>query len=223
MATATLPSIPTPTDLETLGDLLEALGGIDPARVRLRPAPGTATEADLEWLNERKQGHYELVDGVMVAKPMGALEAMLAVSILRLLDDHIKPLNPGLLFGPDGMMRLSPTITRLPDVALVPWDRIPPGPLSKETLSALVPDLAVEVLSPSNTRAEMTRKRAEYFAAGVRLVWEVDPATRTVAIYLGPDEAAVLDSAATLDGGAVLPGFRVAVADLFADLDRRRP
>jgi Uma2 family endonuclease len=82
------------------------------------------------------------------------------------------------------------------------------------------PDLAVEVLSEGNTAAEMDRKRREYFTSGTRLVWEVDPNTRTVAVYTSPEGPLVLDADQTLDGGAVLPGFTLRLATLFAELDR---
>lgn len=120
-------------------------------------------------------------------------------------------------------MRLGPEVYRVPDVAFVSWDQIPAGPLTEEALAAVVPDLVVEVLSPSNTKAEMARKRREYFEAGVRLVWQVELPTRTVAVYTAPEHSTILETTMSLDGGDVLPGFRVAVADIFADLDRRRP
>jgi Uma2 family endonuclease len=84
----------------------------------------------------------------------------------------------------------------------------------------LAPDLAVEVLSPSNTRAEMARKRGEYFRAGVRLVWEIDPRKRGVRVYTAADQFTDLSAGDALDGGTVLPGFTLPLADLFAELDR---
>jgi Uma2 family endonuclease len=84
----------------------------------------------------------------------------------------------------------------------------------------VVPDLAVEVLSKSNSPREMARKRDEYFRAGVRLVWEIDPRTRTVRVYTAVDLFEVLTVADTLTGGDVLLGFTLPLADLFADLDR---
>ena len=83
----------------------------------------------------------------------------------------------------------------------------------------LVPDLAVEVLSEGNTVPEMDRKRREYFRAGVRLVWLVDPEARTVAVFTGPDQHSTLGETDLLDGGAVLPGFTLSLAELFARLD----
>jgi Uma2 family endonuclease len=65
----------------------------------------------------------------------------------------------------------------------------------------------------------MTRKREEYFGAGVRLVWLVDPIARIVEVYTAVDQVAVLDEACTLDGGVVRPGFALPLRDLFAELD----
>ena len=80
----------------------------------------------------------------------------------------------------------------------------------------MVPDLAVEVLSVGNTPAEMKRKRKEYFFSGVRLVWLVDPAARTIEVFTSPDQHLTLREEQALDGGDVLPGFSVPVREIFA-------
>jgi Uma2 family endonuclease len=69
---------------------------------------------------------------------------------------------------------------------------------------------------------EMAAKRRDYFAAGVELVWEIDPDARTVAVYVGVTQVETLGVADTLDGGSVLRGFTLAVQALFAELDRRQ-
>lgn len=205
---------------QTLQDLLEALGGVAPTRVRFHPAPGTATGSDLIEINGRKRGIFELVDGVLVEKAMGKMESLLAASIISILRGFILPRNLGIITAPDGMMRLAPALFRAPDIAFISWGRVPGGRLSEDSLAEVVPDLAVEVLSPSNTKAEMARKRREYFDAGVRLVWEVDPRDRTVAVFDAPERSTVLEAPRTLDGGDVLPGFALPLRDLFAELDR---
>jgi Uma2 family endonuclease len=86
-----------------------------------------------------------------------------------------------------------------------------------------VPDFVVEVLSDGNTRSEMARKRREYFAAGVRLIWMVDPRDRTVAVYRDPESVTVVDDSGVLDGADVLPGFTLGLAQLFSHLDQRAP
>src|SRR5207244_67545 len=112
----------------------------------------------------------------------------------------------GVVSGPDATMRLAPGLVRLPDVAFVAWARFPDGKLPAEPIPELVPDLAVEVLSRGNTEAEMERKRNEYFAAGVRLVWYLDPEPRTVRVYTNPTEVRLMTEDEALDGGEVLPG-----------------
>ena len=218
MATTTLfPPTAAPT---TLADLLRQLGEVDPGRVRMAPPPGTATEADLIATNEAKRGICELVDGVLVEKGMGYEESNLALVLAMALGPWIIGRNLGILSGESGMMRLLPGLVRVPDLAFASWDRIPGRKRPGEAVVPFAPDLAIEVLSRGNTRKEMARKRAEYFAAGARLVWEVDPRKRTVAVFTGPEGPTILDATMTLDGGAVLPGFALALADLFAELDR---
>ena len=112
-------------------------------------------------------------------------------------------------------------LVRLPDVAFVSWDRLPERRVPDEPIPNVVPDLAVEVLSASNTAKEMARKRGEYFRAGVRLVWEIDPRARTARVYTSESSFTDLAVNDTLDGGTVLPGFTLPLAQLFAELDRR--
>lgn len=205
----------------TLADLLSDLGDIAPSRVRFPPALGTATEQDVLDIHNREDRLYELVDGVLVEKAMGFRESCLASVLIEVLSAFVRPRKLGLVTSPDGMMRLAPGLVRIPDVAFVSWERLPERRMPTAPIPALAPDLAVEVLSESNTPREMTRKREEYFAAGVRLVWLVDPERRTVAVYTAANEVTVLDATQTLDGGAVLPGFVLPLPDLFAALDRQ--
>jgi Uma2 family endonuclease len=206
---------------QNIAELLEDLGGIDPKRVRLKKPFGPATEADLIAVNERGEGLCELVDGLLVEKGMGYTESDLTFILAGFLRAFIVPRNLGLLSGPDGGMRLFAGLVRMPDVAFASWDRIPGRRRPTEPIAGFAPDLAIEVLSRSNTKKEMARKRREYFQAGVRLVWEVDPRARTVAVYEGPERPTILEVGQTLDGGEVLPGFALTLADLFADLDRQ--
>lgn len=94
----------------------------------------------------------------------------------------------------------------------------PGGVVPDQPMLRLAPALAVEVLSPGNTREEMDRKLQDYFAAGVRLVWNVDPEARAVTVYTAPDRSCVLAEDQTLDGGDVLPGFTLPLRKLFARL-----
>jgi Uma2 family endonuclease len=214
-------SVSTPTvTIETLADLLEQLGGIAPERVRFRPAPGTATEEDvLAIRNGPERRLCELVDGVLVEKAMGLRESYLASVLIMILLTFVRLRNLGLVTAPDGTMRLAPGLVRIPDVAFISWDRLPNRRVPTEPIPDLAPDLAVEVLSVGNTPGEMARKRQDYFAAGVHLVWQVEPSTRTVEVFTAPDQSTVLHETHILDGGTVLPGFTLPLQELFAALD----
>jgi Uma2 family endonuclease len=204
----------------TLEDLVERLGNIPLSRVLLDPLPGQATEADLVEAERRYHRLYELVDGTLVEKAVGFRESILAIALSRVLSQFVVPRNLGVVTGPDGMVRLFPGLVRGPDVAYASWDRFPGRKLPKEAIPNLAPDLAIEVLSKSNTRAEMKRKRGEYFAAGVLMVWEVDRKRRTVSVYTPDGAVTVLKDSQRLEGGDILPGFVLELSDLFAELDR---
>ena len=203
------------TAMETMADLRERLGGISPARVRLRPAPGTATERDVVAVRDRERRICELVDGTLVEKVMGFNEGFLAAMLIRLLGTYLDRHDRGIVVGADGMMRLTPGLVRIPDVSFIVWERFPDRKAPEVALPDLAPDLAVEVISKGNTRREMERKLRDYFAAGVLLVWFVLPKTRTVRVYTAPDRFTTLGIDQVLDGGAVLPGFALPLRDLF--------
>lgn len=203
----------------TLADLLEQLGGIAPERVRFRPVPGTATEKDVLAIHDHEDRLYELVDGVLVEKAMGLRESLLAGAFIEILRGFVRSQNLGLVTAPDGMMRLAAGLVRIPDVAFIAWDRFPYRRVPTEPIPDVAPDLAVEVLSPGNTPGEMARKRQDYFAAGTRLVWQVEPNKRTVEVFTAPDQSTVLYEADTLEGGTVLPGFTLPLQELFSELD----
>jgi Uma2 family endonuclease len=119
-------------------------------------------------------------------------------------------------------MRILPGMVRLPDVSVILWESMPNGQRPAEKVPTITPDLAVEVLSESNTTGEMARKRKEYFFAGTRIVWEANPRTRTIDVYTTPDEKVTLTEDDTLDGGGVLPGLKLAVRDVFARVPRAK-
>lgn len=215
------PLPPAPPALPpTFADLVAQLGDVPLERIWLHPPPGTATEADVLYADDHLDRLCELVDGVLVEKPMSYPESRLMMELGALLRNHIRPGKLGWLAGADGGMRLRPGLVRMPDVSFVTRERVEAvGPAAREQIAGMTPDLAVEILSPSNTKAEMARKRREYFASGARLVWQIDPDTRTAEVFTGPDQSVTLDATRSLDGGDLLPGFSVALADLFAVLD----
>jgi Uma2 family endonuclease len=203
------------TDAPTLGDVLERLGGVPADRVLLRPVPGTATEDNIVELMGRKGHLYELVDGVVVEKPMGAYEDLVGSLLVQILGSFVRDRDLGIVLGPSASLRLAAGSVRLPDVCFISWSKLPSRRFPRSPIAPLVPDLAVEVLSPTNTHAEMQRKLQDYFASGVRLVWYIDPELKSATIYDAPDSYKTIHLADSLEGGEVLPGFSVPLAELF--------
>jgi Uma2 family endonuclease len=212
-----------PPEVGNLAELLERLGSVPPERIRMFPPPGTASEDDvLASLQEPHKRICELIDGVMVEKAMGYAESILAAYLIYLLEGFVRPRNLGLVTAPDGTIRLWAGRVRAPDVAFFSWERFADRRRPAEPIPTVAPDLAVEILSRSNPESEMLRKRKDYFQAGVSLVWEIDPETRTVSVFTSPAETdAILTEDGTLDGGKVLPEFTLSLRDFFAELDRR--
>lgn len=210
---------PFPKDA-TVDDMLQQLGGISPSRVRINPPPGLATERDVLDILDHEDQLCELVDGTLVEKPMGFLESCLALDINRWLGDFVEEHDLGILSGADGTLRLMAGLVRMPDVAFISWKQLPKRKYPNEPIASLIPELAVEVLSESNTRGEMKRKLGEYFSTGTQLVWIVDPIKRTVDVHTAPEKFTRLKEGETLDGGTLLPGFRLPLKRLFARVEK---
>ena len=193
------------------------------SRIELLEAPartGWATEADaLEALDGEPKRLVELIDGELVEKPMGLRESFLAAWLATCLTNFVVPRRLGLIAGADGLVRVSPNQLRLPDIAFYPWTSAGFPAAAHSSIGPTAPALAAEVLSESNTVAEMDRKRADFFAAGTELFWIVDADDRTVAVYRNPTDFILLGGVDVLDGGTVLPGFALALPELFGYLD----
>jgi Uma2 family endonuclease len=218
-AVASAPQPGLPREL-TLSELLAHLGDIPARRVRTDPPPGTATEEDLLSVLNQEGRPTELIDGILVEKPMAAFESGLAGFLIGLLMNVVRPGNLGMVTGERGPFRLRTGLVREPDVAFISRARMRARMNVSDKVAPLGPDLAVEVLSEGNTDDEMARKRREYFAAGTRLVWIVNPPARTVEVFTAPEAKTTLREGDTLTGGEVLPGFTLAVSELFAEWDR---
>jgi Uma2 family endonuclease len=202
-------------DWRRIEDLVESLGGIPPKRIRLDPIPGTATEADCLRATEMERP-CELIDGTLVEKTMGTPEGFLAAELLRLIKNFVTPRRLGVVIGSEGIFRMAHGNIRLPDVSFTRRDRLP-NPFPQ--IGGWCPDLCVEVLSPDNTRAEMDRKRTEYFATGCKLMWIIDKKSRTAEVYPNEFECVEIESNGVLDAGTVLPGLTISMAELFAEYD----
>jgi Uma2 family endonuclease len=174
--------------------------------------------ADELFLISSSDTRDELIRGVLVRMPpAGALHGHISVRVGRLLDEHVEGKDIGIVCGTDTgyILARSPDTVRAPDASFVARERIPAGgPPVKYWPSA--PDLAVEVVSPSDRIDEVEEKIADYFAAGTRLVWVVHPRTQTVHTYRSLTDVRVLGPDDELDGQPVLPDFRCRVRRCFA-------
>jgi Uma2 family endonuclease len=115
----------TIADPSTIAELLEQLGNIPPARIRLRPPPGLATEADVLALHDHEDRLYELVDGILVEKAMGFRESFLAMALAKFVGNFLDQNPLGIVAGEAGMLRLAPGLVRIPDVSFISWGRLP--------------------------------------------------------------------------------------------------
>ena len=201
----------------TAAELAERFGEIPLNRIRHDPLPGLATEQHVLEFHAHEKRLYELIEGVLVEKTVGTYESYLALLIGRLIGNHVAEHNLGVVLGADGMMRLFPGLVRIPDVSFISWDRWPHEQVMQEAIADLAPDLAVEVISPGNTKKEMDDKLRDYFDAGVKLVWYVIPSSREVKVYTSPENLSLLNEQQTFDGGDVLTGFQLELRELFAE------
>jgi Uma2 family endonuclease len=107
----------------------------------------------------------------------------------------------------------------MPDVAFYSSENWEKNKRKRESVPRICPDLVVEVLSKSNSKAEVARKLDEYFRGGTRLGWIVDPKNRSVRVYTSPGTSTIVSETDTLDAGDLLPGFSVTVREFFPDHD----
>jgi Uma2 family endonuclease len=162
---------------------------------------------------------FETVDGIRVEiPPMSAYARLLANDLSQEIAAYCRPQQLGKAVV-EVLFRLSnePPRNRMPDMAFVSsgrWAAHQPIPLAGNTWD-VVPDLAVEVVSPTDRIEELDDKLRDYFEAGVRLVWVVHPRRRYVQVFESFVRVRGLLETDELDGGTVLPGFKIPVAKLF--------
>lgn len=184
-------------------------------------APVTEEEF-VRTLNGETDTLYEVVDGQIVElEPMGAFETALAFRLGYFLQCFVDGRNIGIvvtetLFTLDEQLRLR----RRPDAAYVSYERWPEAEVPHANAWNVVPDLAVEVVSPTNTDEEIDEKIVDYFAAGVRRLWVVYPSTGRVYVCTSANHITVLERNESLTGGDVLPGFELPIEKLFAGMSK---
>lgn len=160
----------------------------------------------------------ELVDGeVIETTPVGGVHGKVTSRINRRLAEHVEEHGGGeVLVGDVGfVMSLSadPERVRAPDVAFISSRRLPGGQLPQGFLQG-APDLAIEVLSPTDSSPDIQQKVRDYLDAGAFLVWVIAPQAKTATVYRADGSARLLREAEALDGEGVLPGFTLPLAEI---------
>ncbi|WP_406698619.1 Uma2 family endonuclease [Singulisphaera sp. Ch08] len=161
---------------------------------------------------------YEVVDGQVVEKAtIGAYPTWLASLLAQAMGGFTTEHKRGRVVV-EMLFRLGKDLQRRPDVAFVSHDRWPHGrQVPHEAAWDVVPDLAIEIVSPTNTADEIMTKVDGYFLAGVQRVWVVYPKARAVYLYESPNQVEILRVGDTLDGAPLLPGFHMPLAALFEE------
>ncbi len=163
---------------------------------------------------------YEIVNGQRVeAPPMGAWAGTIATQLLFYLQSFSRPRKLGYAVV-EVLFRMRPDLPqRRPDLAFVARERwpLPAAPTEDPPTLDVVPNLAVEVVSPTNAAAEIFGKVQEYFSAGAQLVWVVYPLQRSIQVFESSHQSRVVREGDELDGGTVLPGFRLSLTELFGE------
>jgi Uma2 family endonuclease len=178
-------------------------------------SPPAVTPDDL--LRMPDGDRYELIDGRLREKRMGARSDEITVAVGTALRVHAYPARLGRVYAQTGFACFPghPGRVRKPDVAFVARHRLTDD-RSPDGYFLIRPDLAAEVVSPNDLFEEVADKLADYARAGIPLVWVVSPAARTVTVWRADGTGYVLDESGTLAAEGVLPGFSCPVADLFA-------
>ena len=158
---------------------------------------------------------YEVIDGEFrEVEPMGAFAVQLAAVLFGAIQEFARTAGCGVaaieqLF----LLRRDPALLRRPDLAFVKFDRWqPPDPAADAW--DVIPHLAVEVVSPSNSAREIEAKIVDYFAAGVERVWVLHPETRRLYLHESPRQVRVFGEHDEVDASPAVPGFRFTIAEL---------
>jgi Uma2 family endonuclease len=179
------------------------------------------TEAELQALPENGFNH-ELVDGEIVVSPKndsfhGDICTRLSAALLAFAETQ----HLGAVLDSSTGFRMNNLNVRAPDISFISRARLKAQGFRRSTRRFFpgAPDLAVEVLSPNNTRPEIDERLQDFFSSGARLAWIIDPDAQRVEICRSLADRRYVSGADFLEGEDLLPGFRYAIADLFKDWD----
>jgi len=178
----------------------------------------TAEFWEIANLPENQDRRLELIDGEIIELSPSFLPSMIAMKIGRLIGNYLATNPIGYITGADGGYVLSPQNTLIPDVGYISKVRLPSIP-AREVQGH--PDLAIEVVSPTDEKINVHRKAMKYIRYGTPMVWVVYPGDQTVEVYtpgatINTVNLLTIEGEGVLDGGAILPGFTLSLKDIFA-------
>ena len=168
---------------------------------------------------------FELVDGRLVGRGIGTVSSWVGGELYGLLREYCRLKALGWVFPADASYQCfpdEPDRVRKPDVSFIRLGRLPSEQLP-EGHARIAPDFAAEVVSPNDLAYEVDRKVREYLAAGVRLVWVINPDTRSARIHRADGSIAEARENDHLSGEDVVPGFHCTVRDLMPPATTARP
>jgi Uma2 family endonuclease len=183
-------------------------------RCHMTIAAKSVTAEDL--LDMAGHKYRELFEGELrTVSPANARHGDIALQIGTLLKQYIKPRNLGKVLVEGGyILRRQPDTVLGPDVSFIKQSRIPEGGLPEKFYEG-PPDLAIEIISPRNPRAELLEKMKAYLKGGTPLGWLVDPVKKSVEVYEPGKRVRTTRAEDTISAGEVIPGFSCGVAEFF--------
>ena len=169
--------------------------------------------AEIETILDPEK-EYEIVNGQPEEKEMaGALHSGVGTRLIIRLGSYVEINKLGMLYGPDATYQIGIN-ERLPDVSFISAMRLPQDG-EPTTKWVIVPDLAVEVISPNDLFGKVKTKIREYLAAGVKEVWIVEPDVNMITIYRSQTDFSVFAEEDELVSESLFPGFRLKLSELF--------
>ena len=181
------------------------------------PKPALITAEEFMRMDDSEGVRAELIRGVICEMGgTGHVSSAIAIKFAHYLVSFVAPRRLGIVSGADGSVRLErdPDTVRIPDVMFISTERMSPEEY-RDFFAEAIPDIVVEVKSRTDSVAETHDKARMWRSHGVPLIWAAYPETRTIDVHRADGSITTLTDADTLDGGDVLPGFSVAVSDIF--------
>ena len=160
-------------------------------------------------------GRYEIVYGEIKERPMpspihGRIQLKLGAKLLSHVEEH----NLGAVYT-ETHFEFAEKLSRVPDVAFVSFGRFPEAGEDESSRWHIAPDLAVEVISPTDDYEDVQEKITEYFTFGVKQVWIISPESKTLTVYYSRTNVKILTATDELTGEEILPGFRLNLSEIF--------